>query len=448
MERFRVIARNTARNNVLDETVSEVDLQINSAVDFNNKSDCIIDSINIGEKVKTLMSLLINTNSNSISKIKITNFLCNKISDIYRLPFTNREIIIRQLYNIIYNDNTLPTPIRLFYLRFKNEQISYSVSCKLYENGIREILQTIPYFQILKYILKSYLIDENMKVLILEEFDNLFTNETTSVYTKMEIADIFLLNSRLERGNEMLHILRTMGPVEEPIQQVYLNKTVYDDTQNVHSTNINISVLKASLHLIDTEHKLDFDQNEVFDALLKISPLNRISIETVLERIEIDTSRFSIDDNSFSLYILFSSLWSYIKKHSSSEELKMRLIEEIVSMEKYCSTGHVSRFINVIQGYTEDENLQIRISNKEQIISVVTTYLNNVLADAQEEVMNSMIEENQTPFLEFIKDKMNEKIPSIIEEYGDVHEYIISVVKSYSRWEFWNLMNNVLSVNL
>lgn len=453
MQRYQITAAQVSEKNILQSEVSDIDNELVNELKQNIVKESIIDSRNIKTKVTRLMYLLTREKCSPIAKIKIAEFFCNKLCDIYRLSIEKRNVIIQELYTAVYEDNTLPIPVRLYYLRFRNETVPYPVSCQLYENGIRNRLETIPYFQILKYILKSYLITDEIRTSILGEFETIFADDNVSIYTKMEIADIYLLNRRAERGNEMLNIIRNLENERRRLDPneaiLVLNKrdrlmTVYGDTQNVHSTDINTSVLNACIRLIDLEQTIDFNTNEVLDTLLENAPHYRRHIETVLQRIEIDTSRFTVKDNSFSLYIVFASLWHYIKRHSSYNELKDRMIEEMVAMAKYCTTGHLSRFINVIQGYTDDEELQVRISDEEQIKSVVAHYLDTVLSDAPDNVVDAMISDDQKPFYDYIVIKMNIKIPSILEEYGNIQEHIVTAIKRYSRWDHWELMDNIL----
>lgn len=431
-------------NNILKVELSEIDNELTN--ELNGKKENIVDSYNIKTKVDKLISFIKKENCTSISKIKIADFLCNKLYDIYKLSIEKKHIIIEKLYDCIYNDNSIPIPIRLYYLKFRNEIVTYHVSFKLYENGIKNRLETIPYFQILKYILNSYLVTEEVKILILDEFENMFNSDNVSIFTKMEIADIYILNRRIQRGNQMINIIRNLENNELEIENRITNfehiTTIYNDSQNVHSADINNSILNICIRLIDISQKTDFNHQEVLNSLLEISPNSKVHIETVLERIEIDTSRFTVKDNSFNLYIVFSSLWHYIKQHSSFIELKKRMIEEIVEMSTYCTTGHLSRFINVIQGYTDDKDLQLKISDEEQIKSVITHYLDTEFINAPDEVIDSMISNNQKLFYNFILNKMNIKIPNIIEVYGNIQEHIVTCIKRYSKWNYWELDNN------
>ena len=411
---------------------------------FDHKTDVdyifadIITSSNISRIVTECINVIQTQNIDDISKLKISHFLSDKIYNIYKLPKCNQDIVIEYLSDIIYKGEYMDVDLRLNYLTFKNEAIAYKTSLRMFDKGLRDKMSIVPYFQILKYMLKANpsIIIYSYTSIILEEFERLFNDENTSLYIKMEIADIFILNDREERGEEMLNVIRRIeNNIQEENKEVI--KTIYSDTQNVHDKHINKSVLKACVELIIQNPLTDVDIEEVKKTLLEINPYQIDSIENVLNRIKIDTSRFTIDNNTFNLYELFSSLWLYINSHSYMRELLCRLIEEMVSMSKYCSTGHLSRFINTIQGYTTDNKLCITISDKDQIKAKITNYLDTELYKAPEDVTDSMIDEDKTSFYNFINDRIIEYIPSIISEYGDVQEYILDTLKIYSKYNGW-----------
>ena len=426
-------------NNVPEAVKHEIDVDLKS-----------INSCDFIEKRKKLTKVLLDEDTSHIVHLKIANFFCNKLAMIYRIPPDLSEILVKSVYGIVFNGVGLPTPTRLRYLRFQNENVPFKASLKLYENNVRTVLDHITYFQILKYILRNSLANNDTIQLILNEFEVLFANNTVSQYIKMEIADIFLLNQRVQRGNEMLAALRGYR-----VHDIKNERTVYDDSQNVHDTKVNKSVLKAACRLIEIHSETEFDDEGVKNELIKMSPLSAESVIKVLERIEIDTSRFAYDNNRFSLYAVFANLWRFICLHKHEKELKIRLLEEIISMALYCSTGHLSRFINVIQGYTEDPDLCIRISDFDQIKAVVSNMLQKVLMNAPEDVMDSMIDVDQTIFVRFVAKIMNEKIPDIVKEYGDekteegepdIYDHILSAVVSYTKYQNFFIAQEKLEI--
>ena len=408
----------------------DIDVDINS-----------IDSRTFKKKKKKLQDALLDDTSPLIVKFKIANFFCNKISIIYNIPQDLSDILIDTVYDIVYKGVELPITTRLRYMRFQYEKIAFSASVKLFENNVRAVLEYIPYFQILKYILKNSLAGEIIMNIILDEFEVLFANNAVNQFIKMEIADIFLLNNRVQRGNQMLAVLRGYRVINVDHKQ-----TVYDDSQNVHDEKVNNSVLRAACKLIETNRETDFDEVKVKKELVGMSRVSEKDVIKVMERIDIDTSRFMYDGNQFSLYILFANLWRYICVHKDAKELKIRLLEEIISMAMYCSTGHLARFINVIQGFTDDPDLCITISNSAQMNAVVSIVLQKMLDDAPDDVMDSMIDSDQTIFSNFVVEEMNKEIPKIIKEYGhndaDIYKNILEAVITYTKYTEFHLDKN------
>jgi hypothetical protein len=438
MLRSEIAAAEVAEKTLLSQIVTDVDFLL----DKKEVNGCIIDSVNMNKKIKKCMSLFTNKNTEPTGKIKIANFLCNKIHDLFYISSNNKKILTSSITEIVYYKQEMVLPLRLAYLRFRNQEVSSRISIDLFDKGVRLKIDQIPYIQILKHILKSEDSTDEEIGNILNEFEMLFENPTVSIYTKMEIADLFILNNREQRGNEMLNVIRGF----QQTGQLKHNDTVYSDSQNVHNSTVNESVLNSCSYLIKQEQVFEIRMDNVRNELIKQFQTHTRSIETVLTRVEIDTSRFRSGIHAFSLYELFSSLWNYINKHKHKTELLKRLVEEISSMALYCATGHLSRFINVIQGYTEDPSLQIKISDKSQIKSVVSTYLDKLLFLADEQITDSIIENDKTPFYNFISTSINLKIEEWIKEYGEIQEHIISAVEKYSQWNYWNIKDNILNV--
>jgi hypothetical protein len=414
------------------------------------------------------MIIIVDPATSSTKKIKIANFLCHKLYGMFQLKDNVESDVTESLSSVVYNDSTLPTPTRLYYLRFRNEKISYNISMNLYLRGIRYILEHIPYFQILKFILRNFNLSEQHKENIWREFEDLFADENVNNFTKMEIADIFLMNGKHLRGEEMLRVLRgdnyeprigtrfrpdqilaELRDLEDPSEYKFDN--IYNDSQNAHNTEINKSVLKVSSNLIKQEGQGDFDAEEVFNELMRISPENVDTFMKVFERLSIDTSRFTYGQNKFSMRMVVANLWSYICHSQYSTELKNRLIEEMVAMASYCTTGHLSRFVSVIQGYTNDEELLIRMSDFDSLKGKITYYLNKALENAPEDVSDSMIGSEQGIFLRYIETLMKPKAAEIFREYDptgsgttDVDKIILEVIQKYSGSKGWKFVDKAL----
>ena len=67
-----------------------------------NDKQSIVDSKTLPRKIKECMKAMKNKDVSAAGKIKVSDFICNKLANIYRLPFDKRNIIIEELGNVIY----------------------------------------------------------------------------------------------------------------------------------------------------------------------------------------------------------------------------------------------------------------------------------------------------------------------------------------------------------
>lgn len=105
------------------------------------------------------------------------------------------------------------------------------------------------------------------------------------------------------------------------------------------------------------------------DCLKQCSKHNKIKIS--LNRIYIDRVLYSKYNNS--LINITLKIWSYIHEHEFKEQLVSRLLEELEDMSGTCSTGFASRLCNVISGFG---HFNIKISWENQVVANFTGRLN------------------------------------------------------------------------
>jgi hypothetical protein len=94
-------------------------------------------------------------------------------------------------------------------------------------------------------------------------------------------------------------------------------------------------------------------------------------IQIALNRIYMDRVLYSKFNNTLSNILL--KIWTYIHEHENQHEMKERLIQELNEMSGTCSTGFVSRLVNVISGFGE---YNLRISWEDQIVANFSGRLN------------------------------------------------------------------------
>ena len=177
-----------------------------------------------------------------------------------------------------------------------------------------------------------------------------------------------------EFKNKAYIIITELGQINGKVHNIFEN------AQNVHASNIEKSVheilnqlliyptLKIKNELIDYEY-VETNINNLLNNQTNIDP-------KVLERIKVSLNRIKLDrmlySNSTLSYIIVK-VWSYIINNKNKDEMLKRLLEELDDMSGTCSSGFLSRLINVVTGFGE---FNIHISFDEQIVANFSGRLN------------------------------------------------------------------------
>uniref|UniRef100_A0A6C0ELW6 Uncharacterized protein n=1 Tax=viral metagenome TaxID=1070528 RepID=A0A6C0ELW6_9ZZZZ len=251
------------------------------------------------------------------------------------------------------------------------------------------------------------------------------------------------------------------GEVEEEIRREILGKpikkVVYADSQNVHNTQVNQSVLQASRTLynmfrhvleLKMDPRISREANDSRRGKYKDECLDQIGeefqrrypnkqelIKDSFGYVKRNVGTFGIDT---SLQDVLLALWLWIQEHQHRHELELRLLEELREMHGQCSTGHLARLVNVMQGFTENEHLAVRISDKEQYNAVIRNYLNTTLSKCDDEdVINGMVDGSEK-FKRYVKTKIKDILLTWIDDYGkEILEYIPGIVNDYVKAEIF-----------
>jgi hypothetical protein len=94
-------------------------------------------------------------------------------------------------------------------------------------------------------------------------------------------------------------------------------------------------------------------------------------------------------------------IWQIIKEHEYRETLTQRIFEELIEMSGSCSSGHISRLVNVLSGFEINGKLmKLTIDYKDEMISVMMSKINKKISEiglsgkeADEEYQNNILEE-------------------------------------------------------
>jgi hypothetical protein len=210
--------------------------------------------------------------------------------------------------------------------------------------------------------------------------------------------------------------------------------TLYDNAQNVHTREVEDSVLQAleflqTFELMKYEGKaiaIDFVEKKIEEATQEDTPEKKEKIDISFNRIVMDRALYSKYNCTLSHILL--KVWTYLTGHKNESEIKKRLIEELCDMAGTCSSGFASRLVNTISGFGD---FSMKISWRDQIAANLTGRLNARIRDMdnltqQEKVMEEMAipsdsYELRKNFLKFFRKNM----PSIREEmYQEFKDYI------------------------
>lgn len=276
---------------------------------------------------------------------------------------------------------------------------------------------------------------------MVDEYSKIESEESNSVM--MDLVDI-LLEFSPKDGDALLKKLReskikasNRGPTEDGTKD-----TVYADSQSSHNEDINSSVKKAAKKLVK-EYPEPIKKKEAIELkdsitnvlVDSVDDIDKKSMEEILERIWIDNATFGMD---IMLKDVMIGLCQWIDKDENGIQLKTRLIEELLESHRYCSTGILGRLINVMQGFTDDEDYQIKIGVKEQCKSVIYTYINNQLQSCENpDVMDGMLDKSPI-YLEFIKNSIENMLKKWKEEYGeDFYDLVKETVEDYVKCKLY-----------
>lgn len=205
------------------------------------------------------------------------------------------------------------------------------------------------------------------------------------------------------------------------------HKTVYDDTQNVHNHKINNSVIQSMQNMMEVKPPSSpmFQVEKELETYYPNYKKHEEKIKSSLHRIRTDASKFK---NSITVSQVFDRIISIISGSKYKQEMWKRLGEELVEMNQLCATGHLSRIINVIQGFEDvPVEFQIKMDPKDEIYANLSNYITMQIQNSGEsdKLLESMIDpENRTLFIEFVIIILKPKVNELRKEYETIVEPI------------------------
>jgi hypothetical protein len=296
------------------------------------------------------------------------------------------------------------------------------------ENGIRDRIlsgQHLLQMELVEFVEK----DEVGEVLL-----SFAENTENTENTRADAADVIFRLGTSDQKKKARIIISNLGFSTVDSRKIGVGnlmdrtKTIYSDSQNIHQFQSQID--KFIEKIINETHIkiLPFHEvhNDVINYLREKISDKKILIKAfkALNRISIDTARFT--SHKVTLSEIFVHVWVRIIKYDSirQEELKKRMMEELIDMEDTCSSGHSGRFVNILS----EVDVSLKISWEEQILSNMAgrmiarirdcpnVEIRSSLAMAESELAD---DEDKIIYNNFIKDNLYSLRKELYKEFVD-----------------------------
>ncbi len=365
-----------------------------------------------------------------------------------KIPHIHREKHCLEAITTIITDNKYPLDDRYYFFsnNEKHIKLDYDIVnyCHSYFFEHFDSFHSPLSFKILsaQYILTQFPWDKFDINKVQNFLISIAKDKDMEINYRAECADI------LSRAgyNEAINIGN--GVIEELGDLYNLNKknTIYTNLQNVHDTSINNSIIKILRSLISTVTTTR-NCNEIYECILsKYSKENNEKedkqqiITKSLQRIIIDTAKYE----GLSMSDILLLVWEKICTSEHKDELQNRLFDELYDMYKTCSSGHMSRIINVLSGFFTDI-MPINISYRSQLQSNVfaryTTSMRSLNEYEQEIITDEMTSSDKPSIRDFIfsyspkKELYEEFVTSKLMSEEDFNEVYLKSENDYFGFE-------------
>lgn len=218
-------------------------------------------------------------------------------------------------------------------------------------------------------------------------------------------------------------------PVRKAVKSKFSLQTIVADKQNVHISYINNNV-KAIATNICTDFPAHKDILNSIKQKLATRPNYNVQVKKTIDFIQSNPTSFGIQ---CTLKDILSSvfLWILTSKGELRDELLTRLNEELYDANNMCSTGHIARLVNVLQGFTDDPRYILCLDPEKEIKKQIFAKFTRSLKDADENVIDGIVD--KTPeYLLFMKNVADKNRIIWLAEFGAEHsEFIEQCISEY-----------------
>lgn len=267
-----------------------------------------------------------------------------------------------------------------------DEEFVYGLQTVFFGNEKNDLTERILSGQ---HILGMVCASQEEKKLVADVLLRISRDDRHDEKIRSDAADVVVRLADNEQARQAREVIARLGSKDNEER----DKTIYNDKQNVHNEQINSCVNKFIEKMIATvevkPRPFKDVHREVSDLVRrkKLKPDKRFLVFKSLNRISIDTATFT-EFNS-SLAEIFVYVWIKIQTYEDEKKkaLEDRLVEELIDMAGWCSTGHASRLINVFSVY----ETTFTINWKDQIKANVSGRMNARIRDLKDSKLKGSI---------------------------------------------------------
>jgi hypothetical protein len=202
-----------------------------------------------------------------------------------------------------------------------------------------------------------------------------------------------------------------------------------EETDEEFEARIKAKKMERLLKLFEGEKIKETEPKKIMVARTRILPPiyeysdeDKKRIYTSLNRIYLDRALYTRFNNT--LLTILLQTWSYIEGHESKDEMKKRLLQELVDMAGWCSTGFAGRIVNSICGF---DQFNLRITWEDQIGANLEGRLNARVRkidneDFKQNVLMELSIDSSEPwkrknFLKFFRENISQIREEMWEEF-------------------------------
>jgi hypothetical protein len=310
-------------------------------------------------------------------------------------------------------DTSVPLAYRYFFFSNNEKYVKLDAeivnACHLWFFENAEKVSSPLLYKILsaKYILCRIPVPKEQIDILHTFFASIATNKDYEVCYRADCADILKENAYTKE-------IRDLGnQVIEELGNLYNEnkvKTIYTNSQNVHTESINQQTISV-LRMLISEYRRTTDGRTTSDEIYKEISKDEQSetgtedqekVKESFRRIMIDPSRYE----GVVLADIMLMVWEKIKSSPDKSSLITRLKEEFLDMASGgCSSGYLVRLLNILSGFYEDFS-PVKITLKEQLRNEIFAHFNlarkSISKHEQEQLALEMIGNSKDMILEFI----------------------------------------------